>query len=261
MDTENIPLGQPLTEGGNNKIGKNSLITNYLQKAKNCFPRIEWTWIIGVRIFIIVGASIGMIFNTIYGLAMPSTQIDCILDKTFAVTKFMNTFFSGHLYAKKFFIIFTSLYTDCIILYTLLYWSFYGKSLRLLFSLIIYYITHTLIRLFFFVQYPTNDLWEYPGFPSIFVSYVKTSAMFFTNCVGLLMICLMEWRANRQMIQMNITLVCIIFECFIMHSLRAHYVIDLFSGIFIGHYLFIFVDYFAEYIDQMFKLKKINFKK
>lgn len=35
-----------------------------------------------------------------------------------------------------------------------------------------------------------------------------------------------------------------------MHSLRAHYFIDLFSEIFIGHYIFITVEIFVDYNDK-----------
>lgn len=255
---ETKPLEVKLKDSNNNDNSNDNLNEKKIKTAltSNCLskyikiPKIEWTWIVGVRIFIIIATAVGMFFNSTYGLAMPATEIECVLDKTFNLTSFINTFFSTHLYVKRAFIIISSLFTDLMILIALGYWVFYTKSLRFLMSLCLFYIVHSFIRLFFFIDTPQTYLWEHPNFPSLFVTYVKTTSFFFTNCIGLLMICLMEWRKNRNTIMAIVTLVCIIFECIIMHSLRAHYVIDLFSGIFIGHYIFIIVEVFVDYIDK-----------
>lgn len=110
----------------------------------------------------------------------------------------------------------------------------------------------------FFVEIPEDALWEYPGFPSIFVSYLKTTSMFFSNPIGLLMLCLLEWRFLNKRIPMLLTLVLIIIESFVMIVFREHYVIDILSGLLFGHYFFILVKNKVKKLDkklQSFRLR------
>ena len=88
----------------------------------------------------------------------------------------------------------------------------------------------------FLTRYPDGYEWEFPGFYSISVPYGATNNLFFNTTVGLCMINFCEFKTNRCYKLAVLTIVALIYQVFLLITLRANYEIDIFAGIIFGHY-------------------------
>ena len=225
-------------------------LIQFAQKVKK-----EFTWEKGLRLFLIFVGGIFMIINTLIGIVIPSSEVDCLSDKTLDLTAPLNTFFKKHNILKIILTILSSLSIDGIIVYALITWGLFAKTSRYVLSLVSYFVLYLLIRELFQVRQPAEYIWEYPHFPSLFVSYKETSSLFYSNVLGLLMITLLEFKENKNTIPFFISVFLIIFESLFMLSLQGHYIIDIFTPIFLGHYLFILFNQFSSVFDKFFGMK------
>lgn len=107
----------------------------------------------GAKIIFVIGSFIFLIFNTVYGLANPITETDCVSDLLFSITEPINTFLSEKALLKRYVLITTSLMIDGMVLTTMAHWSFYGKSFRFFFSFVIFYVFHMIVRVRFYTYY------------------------------------------------------------------------------------------------------------
>ncbi len=103
----------------------------------------------------------------------------------------------------------------------------------------------------FQMRFPDGYLWEYPGFPSLAVSYLKTNDFFYSGHVGFPTIFAFE---HNEMGNTKLVIFCVFtlfMEMFTMIATHGHYIIDLLAGFVIGHYVTIIADRIARnYIDK-----------
>ena len=113
------------------------------------------------------------------------------------------------------------------------------------------------------MKFPEGYLWEYPGFPSLTVSYLKTNDFFFSGHVGLPLLMICELYKMQKFKMIFFCTFTLILEFFTMIALRGHYSIDLVTGVFMAHYCFIFTEKYIHYIDNFAKINILDedFKK
>ena len=70
------------------------------------------------------------------------------------------------------------------------------------------------------------------------------------------MITCLEFKENEKKIMFRIATTLLVFESLFMIVLQAHFIIDIFTAIFMGHYIYIIVKYYYEIFDK--KDKKDN---
>lgn len=104
------------------------------------------------------------------------------------------------------------------------------------------------------MRFPEGYLWEYPGFPSLVVSYLKTNDFFFSGHVGLPIIIMCELYKMKKFRMLYFSLFTLILEFFTMIALRGHYSIDLVTGVFMGHYCYILTEKYIHYLDNYTKI-------
>ena len=102
------------------------------------------------------------------------------------------------------------------------------------------------------MKYPEGYIWDYPGISSLTVSYLKTNDFFFSGHVGLPIIIGLDCLQDNKTYIFILSLFICIFESFTMIVTRGHYIIDIFAGIIISHYLFIIVDKYIYILDNYF---------
>jgi hypothetical protein len=101
------------------------------------------------------------------------------------------------------------------------------------------------------MRFPDGYLWEYPGFPAIAISYLKTNDFFYSGHVGLPMILALEFKKlGCFMCLFWISIFTMLLEAFTMIVTRGHYCIDLITGIIVAHYIYMLVDEFCKCIDN-----------
>jgi hypothetical protein len=106
------------------------------------------------------------------------------------------------------------------------------------------------------MRFPEGYLWEYPGFPSLVVSYLKTNDFFFSGHMGLPVIIICELYKMKKFKFICFTLFTLFLEFFTMIVLRGHYSIDLVIGILMAHYCYILTEKYIHHFDNYIKINE-----
>ena len=99
------------------------------------------------------------------------------------------------------------------------------------------------------MKIPENYLWEYPGFPSISVSYGKRNDFFISGHVCMSLLAFFEFSALNFPILANYSLITLFFQLFLLISVRGNYFIDILVALILAHYFWILSESFSLYID------------
>jgi hypothetical protein len=222
---------------------------NISNPPPNNWNRIKY---ISIRSAVILVGLSGVILNSVFGYALPNTNVECIVDYSMNTTSSLNNYFAENEISKKLLLIFSSLCVDLIMIILGLLWVIHGKSWRVFISLMTFYILKIFFQLVFQEKTPDGYLWEYPGFPSIMVSYLNSNAFFYSTPTGFLTLATLEFWKTERMYLSAISFAILLLDISIRNILRANYIIDLFSAIIIAHFLFIISDDFCEnYFDNL----------
>lgn len=108
------------------------------------------------------------------------------------------------------------------------------------------------------MRYPDGYLWEYPGIPSVTVSYLKTNDFFFSGHVGFPIIIGMECHKLNKKYLMVFCLFTSLFEACTMIVTRGHYIIDIITGLGMAHYFYMIVDKYITFMDHYFPMDRSN---
>jgi hypothetical protein len=193
-----------------------------------------------------------VVLNSIYGFMLPHGDIECLQDKSFIFTQDFNKYLQDHVLARHIIIAFSSFCVDFVIVYMSIYWCMYAKSWRLMATIGVFYGFRGSIQNIFQMKYPEGYLWEYPGFPSLTISYLKTNDFFFSGHVGFPIIIAMECYKLNKKYMVTFCLFTCLFEAFTMIVTRGHYFIDIITGMIVSHYVYLLVDKYIYLIDDSF---------
>jgi hypothetical protein len=246
-----------LTMDGQSYSSANSEFMN----SKNSNSENEKKWklvgfigrISSYMIIIIIAA-----VNSIFATAMVSGEPKCIDDKIFYYTSDINDYFQRNKSHAYYLIIFSSLLLDLNLLSSTVYWYKSGKNWKPFITVIFICLTKAIVNSLFNFKYPAGMIYDYPGFPSLSVSYRKSSTLFFSlnaalTCILLVMSYEGKWKANYWF-----GLVTLIIYSFTALVMRFHYVIDIFGGIVCAHYFYILSEWPAHLFESIFSIKQIN---
>jgi hypothetical protein len=100
------------------------------------------------------------------------------------------------------------------------------------------------------VGYPEGFLWEYPGFPSLTVCYLKTNDFFYSGHVGFPVLAALEFSRHGKSGMAYFALFTMCLETMVMIVTRVHYIVDLLCGMIIAHYIYRIVDDYVHYVDN-----------
>jgi hypothetical protein len=218
-------------------------------------------WIFVARaVCITISLAIAISF-AVTAAGLPRNNIQCFEDKLFEASAAINTYFSENASMRHLLLIFSSSLIDFQFVYFCVNYLLWGNTARPIVFLIIFYSFRAFIQSIFFMKYPEGMAWEYPGIPSLTVSYEATSDFFFSGHVGIMVFVSLEnyKHRNYQMMTLGIFSVCA--EFFVMLVLRGHYSIDLISGIIFGHYFWLLSGKATKKIENFIKKKELLYEK
>ena len=168
-----------------------------------------------------------LFLNAIYGFALVQVKVDCIEDSTFKLTNHINNYFLKEEYLKNIMILITSLFLDLLVFLFGLFWFFKGQSWRPIIAIFKFYLLRIIANNVFFTNIPAGYLWNYPGFPSIIVSYHKTNSFFFSCNIGISIIAGVEFSKIGWKFTSFLYYSASVLEAFVLILLRSHYIIDI----------------------------------
>jgi len=183
---------------------------------------------------------------------VPDNEPTCIVDQVQNWFVSVNYFILHNTSWRNAMQIICSLFMDIVYLTTAGYWVLYGRSGRLIISMIFFYAVRALIQQIWQSPFPAGFWWYDPGFPSLVVPYGRGSDFFFSGHMGFLVICASEWKKNGHLLVTLLITIGAIYTCFILLVYQIHYSIDIFTGCIFAHWCFMMYDQNADTIDGFF---------
>jgi PAP2 superfamily C-terminal len=156
-------------------------------------------------------------------------------DRLHAVTASANTYLHGHPAAANSLLIVSSGVIDLLGIFLLSKWIF-GASIRPFLGLVIVLGLRQIMQWLVALPAPPNAIWRYPGFPSLLVTYGVSNDYFFSGHTAIAVLAVIEIvRLGRRWLT-TLGVLIALFEIATVLILRAHYTMDVFTGIVTGLY-------------------------
>src|SRR2546427_7139637 len=109
-------------------------------------------------------------------------------------------------------------------------WLF-GGSVRPFLGLLLLMALRQLMQAICALPAPPNMIWHYPGFPSLLVTYHVANDFFFSGHTAIAVFGAMELSRFRRKWLTVAAMLIVVFEVASVLILRAHYTMDVFTGI------------------------------
>lgn len=165
--------------------------------------------------------------SLIGGRTVPASGIG---DALHNLTAGLNSYFSGHPRAANALLIVSSGMIDAIGFYLLGRWLF-GGSVRPFLGLFSLMALRQVMQALCALPTPRNMIWHYPGFPSLLVTYHVANDFFFSGHTAIAVFGALEISRLRRNWLTFAAVAIVLFEIATVLILRAHYTMDVFTGI------------------------------
>src|SRR5437016_9240376 len=166
------------------------------------------------------------------------------------LTAGLNSYFARNMRAANALLIVSSALIDALCLFLLGRWLF-GGSVRPFLGLFLLMALRQLMQAICALPPPPNMIWHYPGFPSLLVTYQVANDFFFSGHTAIAVFGAMEISRLRGKGLTVLAVLIVIFEVATVLVLRAHYTMDVFTGIVAALWVARFSERVAPRIDQL----------
>jgi hypothetical protein len=151
-------------------------------------------------------------------------------DALLNLTAGINSYLSQHASTANALLIGSSALIDALGLFLLGNWLL-GGSVRPFLGLVLLMALRQLMQAVCALPPPPNMIWHYPGFPSLLVTYHVANDFFFSGHTAIAVFGAVELsRLRRTWLTFGAVLI-VVFEVVAVLTLRAHYTMDVFTGI------------------------------
>jgi membrane-associated phospholipid phosphatase len=151
-------------------------------------------------------------------------------DELHQLTAPLNAYFLQHTHAANVLLIVSSGIIDALALFLLASWLF-GVSVRPFLGLCILLALRQLMQALCALPAPPNMIWHNPGFPSLLVTYSVANDYFFSGHTAIAVFAALELARRQRTWLSAAAFVIVLFEISAVIVLRAHYTMDVFTGI------------------------------
>ena len=166
------------------------------------------------------------------------------------LTAGLNSYFAEHTSAANALLILSSALIDALGLFLLGRWLF-GGSVRPFLGLFLLMTLRQLMQAICALPPPPNMIWHYPGLPSLLVTYHVANDFFFSGHTAIAVFGALELSRLRRNWLTVLAVLIVIFEVATVLVLRAHYTMDVFTGIVAGLWVASFSERVSPRIDQL----------
>jgi len=142
----------------------------------------------------------------------------------------LNSYFSQNLGAANALLIVSSALIDALGLFLLARWLF-GGTVRPFLGLFLLMALRQVMQAICALPPPPNMIWHYPGFPSLLVTYKVANDFFFSGHTAIAVFGAIELSRLRRTWVTALAILIACFEVATVLILRAHYTMDVFTGI------------------------------
>ncbi len=149
------------------------------------------------------------------------------------LTAGINSFFAAHSGAANGLLITSSAIIDALGLFLLGSWLF-GGSVRPFLGLVLLMAMRQVLQALCSLPVPPGMIWHDPGFPSLLVTYHVANDFFFSGHTAIAVFGAVEISRFRRKWLTSLAILVAFFEVTVVLVLRAHYTMDVFTGILAG---------------------------
>jgi PAP2 superfamily protein len=188
------------------------------------------TWRSLLLRIVVTAIAVGLWFWTqslIGARALPSSGIG---DGLHNLTAGLNSYLHHSPSAANALLIVSSALIDALGLFLLGRWVFAG-SVRPFFGLLLLLGLRQVMQALCALPTPPNMIWHYPGFPSLLVTYNVANDYFFSGHTGIAVFGALELARFQRSWLTALAAAVVAFEIVTVLALRAHYTMDVFTGI------------------------------
>ena len=158
---------------------------------------------------------------------VPSTGVG---DALHYLTAGLNSYFAENPGAANALLIGSSAVMDALGLFLLGRWLF-GGSIRPFLGLVMLMLLRQLVEALCSLPVPPGMIWHDPGFPSVLVTYHVANDFFFSGHTAIAVFGALELSRFRRTWLTSLAIVLVLFEVATVLILRAHYTMDVVTGI------------------------------
>lgn len=207
-----------------------------------------WNWRSRfVRVLLTILA-LGIWFWTQSLIARRGAPASGIGDGLHTMTAALNGYFYNSLAAANALLIASSAIIDALGLFLLARWLF-GPSVRPFLGLVLLLGLRQIMQALCALPAPPNMIWHYPGFPSLLVTYSVGNDFFFSGHTAIAVFGAIELARLGKRWLTSFAILVVLFEIAAVIILRAHYTMDVFTGILAAICVSQFCSAFAPRID------------
>ena len=182
-----------------------------------------------VRRLIVTAIVLGIWFWTQSLLGARTSPSVGVGDGLHNLTAGLNSYFAQHSGAANLLLIVSSACIDALGLFLLGSWLL-GRSVRPFLGLVILMVLRQILQALCALPAPPNMIWHYPGFPSLLVTYHVANDFFFSGHTAIAVLGAVELSRLRRKWLTLVAILIVLFEAATVLVLRAHYTMDVFTG-------------------------------
>jgi hypothetical protein len=151
-------------------------------------------------------------------------------DALHSLTAGLNSYLAQNSTAANGVLIASSFFIDAVGVFLLGSWLF-GGSVRPFLGLVLLMLLRQFLQALCSLPVPTGMIWHYPGFPSLLVTYHVANDFFFSGHTAIAVFGALELSRLHQKWLTVSAILLVLFEVAAVLALRAHYTMDIFTGI------------------------------
>lgn len=189
-----------------------------------------WNWRRLLRRIVLTAIALGIWFWTQSLIAQRAAPVSGVGDALHTLTAGLNSYFYHSPAAANALLIFSSALIDALGIFLLVRWLF-GPSVRPFLGLVLLLGLRQLLQAICALPSPPNMIWHYPGFPSLLVTYNVGNDFFFSGHTAIAVFGGIELARLGKRWLTIVAAGIVVFEILTVLVLRAHYTMDVFTGL------------------------------
>jgi membrane-associated phospholipid phosphatase len=179
---------------------------------------------------VVTGVVLALWFWTQSLLGARTVPASGVGDALHNLTASLNSYFAQNPAAADTLLIVSSAFIDALGLFLVGSWLF-GGSVRPFLGLVSLMVLRQLLQALCSLPVPPGMIWHYPGFPSLLVTYHVANDFFFSGHTAIAVFGAVELSRFRRKWLTAVAILVVLFEVASVLILRAHYTMDVFTGI------------------------------
>jgi hypothetical protein len=224
-----------------------------LAKVVEVHAAVAWP-VVGVRLaFVVAGIALWYVTQALLAKRVPKVAYEVPLtDGMHVLTARLHHRYFTNVAAGNRLLILSSLVIDLLGIY-LIGSAIFGVSIRPYLGLVMVFALRQICQMLCPLPAPSGMVWRYPGVPAILVTYGTANDLFFSGHTAIAVYGAATLAGHYGHWGLVLGLVIAFFEVLTVLVLRAHYTMDVFTGIICALWVYSLSGKLAPWVDEVIR--------